>query len=185
MPLLDLFLVKDQLKITTTDNDVDLQSFMDATETVVEDHLNKIITPRTFTQDFTFYGPVNRIRVNHRPLTALTSISNIWTGNSFDVSNAIVRDYGLIMLRTPVQGDVQVEYTAGTADADIPENWKLAATFIVQSLWETRRGTMGTPVNPILADSMANDSYREGYLVGYTIPSKALELLGPRWVALG
>jgi hypothetical protein len=70
-------------------------------------------------------------------------------------------------------GRVMVTYVAGLTE--VPANYGLASRIIVQHLWQTQRGSAGSPgVGGLETPGAGSYSY------GYAIPNRAIELLGPQ-----
>lgn len=182
MSFLDLDSVKSQLRISISDtsNDVAIQAMIDAVTIVVENHLSVTIDPESFTDEMYVKERTNRLRVLNTPLTTLTSITDARTGD-IDITGAITRQSGLIVLASWISADsyLDVTYSSGIADNAIPQNWIQAGLIICQQMWETRRGGMPSTA-ATLDESISKESYRQGFLVGYVIPNRALELLGPK-----
>lgn len=182
MPLLNIGDVKSQLKIPSSQDSSDtiIQALMDAVQIVVEEHTGKILAQRSFSYELYQNERTFKIWVQNTPLVSLESITDDRANTSIDISGALIRSNGMILLQQSVQNKyLTINYTSGVADADIPANYKEAALIIAQQLWQTRRGSMPSTA-AVLEDSLSKESYRQGFLVGYAIPNAALELLGIR-----
>lgn len=184
MAIITLAEAKLQLNITSSTHDTEIQTYIDATERMVEEITGRIITPRSFTEDHLLTGSPDSIFLWRRPIQTLTSITAIGTTTTYSVSdvhiNSIVGE--LRTLRGPgFAGRLVIVYTAGMSS--IPVNYNLAARIIVQHLWQTQRGTSG----PVLAGGLEM-GYQSGNGVrsfGFAVPNRALELLGSRSPVVG
>lgn len=166
--------LKAQLNIdeTNTTDDVELQLYADAAANVVEDYTGLVFDAKTFSEQFNA-GSCSSVYVpSHKPVTAVTSVTSVQTGATWDVSGAVV-DGDLYFFSNPLSGIVTIQYAAGGATPSA--KYQLAGLIIAQHLWETQRGNMPL-VGADLQDSMASDSTGAG--LGYAVPNRALELLG-------
>lgn len=182
MSFLELASVKDQLKIqpNSSISDTALQALMDAVTFIVERHTGVIIEQRSFSDELHLAQRTSKFRVLSKPLVSVTSITDAVSG-AVDLTGMFTRKSGLIVLPYSLAPDIYltVEYTAGLDATAIPENYKQAGMIIAQQMWETRRGGMPSTA-AALDESMSRESYRQGFLVGFVIPNRALELLGTR-----
>jgi hypothetical protein len=166
---------KTQLGILPSDT-VDaakLDLFIAAAEDAVERHLDTVITQRTFTEEVTAGHYTKHVRVTHTPLVAVQSLTV--DGVTQDLTGMLFRASGSIRLATHFCGWVEVDYTAGLLDSDIPANYTEAGLIIMQHLWQTTRGDMPGSYAE-LQDSFTGRTMAAG--LGYAIPNQALELLG-------
>lgn len=162
--------VKRQLNTTGIADDVDITAYILAAETVIERHTGRTPSPADFTDQLTLHNLSDTIRVTHRPLISVTSVTV--EGVEIDLSGIRIRPVGLIRLPSRVRGWVDVVYSAG--EAVVPKNWVLAGSIIVQHLWASRRGNMQSTNDP-LGDSLMDRNVSGPH---FAIPNKALELLG-------
>lgn len=162
--------VKAQLNKTGTGDDAAITAYINAAAGVVERHTGKVPVQAEFTDRLVVSGWSCSLRVTHRPLVSVTSVTV--DGSAVDVSAARTRPSGLVQLGQRVQGWVDVVYQAGMATP--PENWVVAGMIIVQHLWSTRRGNMISTNDPLNTPL----EFRQP-IAPYAIPNKALELLGP------
>jgi hypothetical protein len=190
--LISLEAAKRQCKMTPTDtsNDEDLLSFIESATTAVEKIRNEAILKRTVVEDLylpeyfrNFAGQVDfaayptgvigqgrRVTVAKFPTLSLVSVARVDGTQTWDVTNLNLDVNGILEVKfgTPLSGHIQVTYTAGYRV--IPEECVNAAGFIVEHLWQTRRGSKGSPT-PGLGTTMVPG-------VGYAIPNAAIEILG-------
>lgn len=174
-PFLNLDQVKRQLHITGDADDLDLTALIDAAQKAVERHIGKLVTSQQVSETLIIDSGTRHLTLRGTPVTSVDAITGA-DGTVYDASGLTGRTSGLLTLPYSLQGVVTVAYTAGLDPT--PGNCVSAGQIIVQHLWETRRGAMPSVVAP-LDSSLALDS-GTGYLAGFAIPNKALELLGPR-----
>lgn len=167
--------LKAQLNIdeTNTTDDVELQLYADASANVVEDYTGLVFDSKTFSEEFKAGHCSVHWVPSHKPVTSLTSVTGIGTGEVWDISDVLI-DGDLWFFNVPLHGVVKIEYMAGGATAT--PKYKLAALIIAQHLWETQRGNMPM-VGADLQDTLSNSAAGAG--MGFAIPNRALELLGP------
>lgn len=168
------------LRLTSTAQDEDLRPYLEAVTDVVENHLGETVVPRTFVEDYEDVQP-NRwgtsLSLRRTPVLSVSSIVSVsglftWDPLSFHVDKqtglvtSLPSTYGLF-------GDITITYMAGYSV--IPAKIQKAAGYIVQHLWQTRRGAAGAAI-PAGMETTMHGSGRLGW--GYAIPNAALELLG-------
>lgn len=172
MAVVTLEQVKAQLGMdpAVTDDDEELQLYMSAGVTAVEDARGEVVEQRTVTDEMTLQGRTAFL-LRSTPVTALIAVQAVDGSQSWDVSSLHVdADSGLVTVLSgpPVTGLVTVAYTAGPATA--PSNYQLATLIVIQHLWETQRGSMGVQLGG------EGEIYTPGR--GFAIPRRAVELLG-------
>jgi len=175
--LLTLADAKDQLNITTTAHDTEMQKYVDAAIAKVEEYVGPVDI-RSFTERVPAppYGaPV--IALQQTPAVALTSVVPVLTGgHSYAVASLdLDGDTGLVQRLDGgrLRGPLRVTYTAGRTA--VPPHYHLAARILVQHLWSTQRGP-GRPALGGQDDYSVTEPVR-GF--GYAVPNRVLELLGP------
>lgn len=183
--LLSLAEAKAQLNISpsVTTDDEELRAYIEGTTSVVESHLNKILVRRSVSEDITVKSCyVDRLALRHLPVISLTSLAAVYPSfygsYTYDVSTLRVdATTGLVSgLTVPVgfSGNLRVVYTAGYAV--IPSNYTLAAKMILQDNWNTQRQPgIGPPGLFGGSDIITTPSG-----MSFTIPPRAVALLGPR-----
>lgn len=176
MAIVTIAAAKAQLNIPTSDtaDDVELQGYIDAATAAVELQLGQVVDPRTVVDEVACPAGARSFLLNSVPVLSLTSVTSldgtvVWAvGPSVMHVNAAS---GLVtVLSGPtVSGTLLVTYQAGMTV--VPANYRLATLIIIQHLWETQRGSMGTVMGG------GDDS---GYIAGrgFAIPRRAIELLG-------
>src|SRR3954470_4226960 len=107
MPLLDLGSVKSQLKIpaTSSGSDTILLALMDAVTSVVEGHTGQTLDQRSFSQEMYLSDRTRRIRVLNTPLVLVSSITDDMSGDPVDLTGAVIRKSGLIVLQNHLSLD--------------------------------------------------------------------------------
>jgi hypothetical protein len=167
---------KAQLNIAASDTseDVELQGYIDAATAAVETQLGQVVDPRTAVDQLDFASGTTAFLLRSAPVIALTSLVALDGMQTWDVGLAHVDGTsGLVRVLSgpPVKGSVLATYQAGYTA--VPAHFRLAALIIIQHLWETQRGTMGTVMG-------GGDD--QGYIAGrgFAIPRRAIELLGPQ-----
>lgn len=176
MAIVTLAAAKAQLNIAASDtaDDVELQGFIDAATAAVETQLGQVVDPRTVIDQLQCASGTQSFLLRSVPVLSLTSVTSLdgslsWavgpSGMHVDSASGLVT----VLSGAALSGTVLVTYQAGMTV--FPANYRLAALIIIQHLWETQRGTMGTVMGG------GDDS---GYVAGrgFAIPRRAIELLG-------
>lgn len=179
--LVSLTDTKRQLGITATTSDEELRSYIEAATAAVERHLDKAVVRRTVVEKrdlgmppvYGAPGILQHFTLAKIPVLSLTSIVSENGTLTWSPSDMRVGPDGVVkVLRGAiVWGPVIFTYEAGMTL--IPADYSLAAEYIIQHLWETKRGSRGVP----RAGGM--DMAPGVGSAGYAIPNRALELLGP------
>ncbi|WP_086847067.1 head-tail connector protein [Amycolatopsis kentuckyensis] len=188
--LISLAEMKDQLKITGTSDDEALRRYIESATTAVERILGEVAVKRTFTEEhrlpdyFRGLGQANpamtldrsgaprQLALNRFPVVSLTSVARVdgtmtWNVGSLHVESATgVVD---VISGPEFSGQLSVTYVAGYQV--IPSEFTQAAGFIVEHLWQTRRGGRGAPVPGGMGVTQIPG-------IGYAIPNQAVEVLG-------
>jgi len=161
---------KAQLNATTTVNDEELRTYVEATTGVIERELGQAVVRRLRTEEHVINGG---LVLNWTPVVSLTSMALVNGTYTWNVASLHVSSAGVVTspLGVAPYGHVTVTYLAGMAI--IPEEYCLAARIIVQHLWQTQRPERGAGSrNSALADSVGVSG------MGYLVPNRAKELLG-------
>lgn len=175
MGVVSLADVKKQLGIAADDTsgDAELQGYIDAATTPIEDQLGQAVEQRTFTDRLTLpSGGVRHFLLETVPVVSLTSVVSVDGTTTWDVSSldADGPSGEVTVVSGPlVCGQVDATYVAGLST--VQPNVRLAGLIIIQHLWETQRGAMGVQLGG------ENEPWIPGR--GFAIPRRALELLGP------
>jgi hypothetical protein len=191
MALVSLADVKTQLRITTTDSDEELRGYISAATEIVERHRGETLVRRSITEEhylpdyFRGYGQAtnsampyglpyrHRLSLNTSPVISLTSVARVDGTMTWDITLLHADRNGIVsvLFGPALSGHVTVTYLAGYQV--IPDACLNAAKIIVQHLWDTKRGSRGIPRPGGMDDSLAMSH------LGFAIPNRALELLGP------
>lgn len=179
MPVVNLLTLqdaKDQLDITSTANDVELQSWIDATTALVELRCGPM-SPQSFTQT-TAAGRSTAVVLRQYPVKSVDSmVAVLPNGPAYVATDFYVDDAGLLrrLDGRQIVGPLRVTYTAGRDT--IPPAVTSAAKVIVQHFWATQRGNA-----PVSAYPGAGDVEMPAQVPGLywdDIPNQAKVLLGP------
>lgn len=180
--LVSLADAKRQLGMSSTTDDEELRSVVEAATAVVERHLDMAVIRRTVVERRNLGNPsvsrspgvLQRISLAKKPVASLTSVVAAVGGNTWNVADMRVTDAGVVevLQGAVVWGPVVWTYVAGMQE--IPANYTKAGEYIVQHMWDTKRGAKGS------ARAGGLDTPGQGFTsFGYAIPNRALELLGP------
>lgn len=171
MPAPTLADVKTQLNITSSDDDFELQSYLDAAVAVVEARIGPFATTEV-TETVRSGGW--RLMLNRLPVQSVTSLVATAPGTLTYATADLAWDSaaGTVWLRSggSLAGEWVATYDSGLTD--VPADVSLATLLIVAHLWETQRGA-AAPSGALPSDVL--DSGPTG--IGYLIPRRALELL--------
>lgn len=174
MAVITLDQAKAQLNIaaTDTDHDDELQTYVAAAGDAVRGHTGHTVETAT-TTEYRTVRCADTLVLRTSPVASLTSVASVDGSVTWDVVADLELDSpaGIVtVLSGPLlSGRLKLVYEAGYAT--VPESYQLAALIIVQHLYETQRGTQGRR-----RGSVADEPYDPRY--GYSIPRRALELLG-------
>jgi hypothetical protein len=180
--------VKKHLNKTDSNDDTELQGFIDAATPIIENIAGPVIQ-RTVVEYYD--GGQSRLELNQLPFISITSVietygqtnytlqevtlGGVSTGFGFTVdyvTGQIIRRAYNAEARFPIGAkNVQVTYVAGRAS--VPANVRLATLMLIQHLWSTsqmnRNG--GRP------SFGGDDSFTVG--AGFAVPNRVRELLQP------
>lgn len=168
--------LKEQVNIDASDktHDAELQAYVDALTPAIERHTGQVMELREVVED-RWLPHTSAVTLRSTPVAAVTSVAAVdgsvtWNVGDLDVDAEIGR---VAVTGGPrLVGLVRFIYDAGYEE--VPADFQLAARIIGQHLWETQRGTLGSPefgAGPVLA--------------GYAFPNRAKELLGGRAPMVG
>ncbi|MEI5520662.1 head-tail connector protein [Streptomyces brasiliscabiei] len=173
MAIITLAAAKAQLGIdpSDTDDDAELQTFMEAVTAPLERELGRVIEQRTVIDEFDLPTGTTSVLLRSVPVSTLISIESVDGSVSWSVDPSVMHVYAesgeVTVLSGPaLSGKVVFIYRAG--DADVAAHHRLAGLIILQHLWETQRGAMGVNLG----------GEGETFVPkGYAVPRRALELL--------
>ena len=171
--LVSLADVKQQLNITTTTNDDELQAYIDAVTACIEAGCGPMAQRQVTEIIEGFDLTLNLLQV---PAISVTSVTSIYTAGVQWLAGVLFVDGDKGVVRRNDRGGFYggpftVVYTAGRTS--VPAGVGLAARIIVQYLWETQRGTSRRSAPGGQADVQAFAGF------SYDIPTRAAALLGP------
>lgn len=147
-----------------TSHDTELDLFRGA----AQEHVESLIGPvlhRVVTGTVHAHGGVVVL-----PLAPVVSVESL-TSSGTAVTYTLVGASGLLTGVT-VRGDLSVSFTAGRSVA--PDAVRVAALVIAEHLWKTQLGNQ-----PASGVYPAEDELTVSAGLGFAIPNRALELLGP------
>lgn len=175
MPFITRDQAKTQLNIPLVDTsyDTELDFYVGATRWVVERHVGEIVDVRAVVEEHELCN-ARKFVLDQYPVKALTTVARVDATRSWSVSNLHVNKYGRVtVLSGPyIDGLVSVEYQAGWDSP--PGNYTLGGLTILQHMWETKRGSIGTVRGMVVG---GEETYDQRFAT-YAIPRKALEQLG-------
>lgn len=165
---------KRHLNQTTTTQDDEVRGFIGTATDIIEDLCGPVVV-RTFSERIEGCGPT--IVLSHTPLVAVTSIVSIRpSGPAYDMANVDVDlPTGVLELLdgTWFRGSLRALYKAGRPV--VPRALRLAALVIIQHMWRTQLGS-----STAARRRDRGDDYAEPIPgMGYSIPNRAMELMGP------
>ncbi|MEU0041319.1 hypothetical protein [Streptomyces sp. NPDC006333] len=174
MAIVTLAEARKQLNLADDDTDADeeLQDYVDAITTVVEDYKHEIIEQRQVSEDLELRS-CRRFRLWNVPVASLVSLAAVDGSMTWDVSKMRVdTETGLVRVLSgpPVSGLVEAVTLSGYSP--VPGRYKRGALVIIQHVWETQRGKGGPVRGGVIGP---DDAHARNF---YSIPHKALEWLG-------
>lgn len=158
-----------------TASDAEIQAKIDTVTAVIEDRIGGPIVQRSITERVRVGVGYRSLAVRDRPLVSVTSITDLTTGTALDISDIELDTVAGIVrrkLQLPFWGRgpyYTVVYVAGLGTA-VPAAVTEAARIILQHLWQNQRGGQ----RPMLP----TDETGQAPGLGFSIPNRALELLG-------
>lgn len=168
---------KQQLNITDTASDDELRAYLEAATDVVERVRGEAMVRRTFIEEHEVMYAGGRMALSWTPVVSLTSVVMIDGWVTWDVSRLHLNQTTGVVSTTfqsglfQLFGRLAVTYVAGYQV--IPASFQLAASMIVNHLWQTQRGNRGAPR---VGGGISDTTMVPGF--AFAVPSRALELLG-------
>jgi hypothetical protein len=174
VPALSLADAKAQLNVTGTGQDDELSDYVDAVNEVLEYYIGPV-DDRTVVERWD--GGRQSIAVRHRPIVALTSVTNVEDDAEVTSVDEVDVDFtlGVLRLKSDARwpaGRMKVTYVAGRG-GEAPAAANIAGRIIIQHLWETQRG--GDTRRPDLAGGTETVTVSGGFT--FSIPRRAIQLL--------
>lgn len=167
---------KAQLNITSTTDDEEIAGFVRSVTEVCERYAGALARTTHVEKHDGGY----RIALRHIPVLSLTSAVAIRTsGTDQTVADLDVDGPTGVVERLDggyMYGPLRITYTAGRTA--IPPRVRQAALIILQHLWETQRGQQGG-----VSFGGSGEVYDPRW--GFSIPRRALELLGEQMPGIG
>lgn len=166
------------LSAATKETDSELALHLAAATEAVELRIGPVIT-REFSEQVR--GRNGAVTVNKVPLVAVTSLTAVAGGTSWDVTTLDADPSGVITRLTGgaiPAGRYDVVYQAGRGDT-ASERHKMAILYVAEHLWELQRGSVPRPAMFGVATNEGGTSAQEASYVyrGFALPRRALELL--------
>lgn len=181
--------VRDDLNITDSSNDAELQTIIDAATAMLENHPGYTVADRVKTTTYTewYDGGIGRIVLNHYPVSSIISVTEYngtaaqaiaaepWDSVTFTAYGYVLGTSGFLDRTAsgyPVHftGRVKVVYVAGTDE--VPADLRLAALLLVEHLWQTQRGDQGPTLDGL-------DAVSPDFRSSFALPNRVLEILAP------
>lgn len=180
MALLTLEEAKAQLNLTTSIDDTELQTYVDAVTAVIEEYIGPV-EPREVTEQHDAEGGRRVLVLRTTPVLSLTSLEPLLDGGvSYPVDGLVLDpDTGEVRRRNRscFYGLLLATLQAGRAGVPpIPPTINLAGRMLVQHLWRTQ--------HPARSGGIAGggEDFSVGQPIpgfGYAVPNRVLELLAP------
>lgn len=163
--------LKAQLNMSSTEDDEELRTYLEAATGVVERYLRRAVVRRSRTEVHSVTN--GNLILNWAPIVSVTSVATTDGATTWNVADLKVSDAGIVtaVAGPAIVGEVAAEYVAGVEV--VPAEWTLASVIIGQHLWETQRGQTGGPFAGGLDMPGAGITS-----FGFSIPNRAKELLG-------
>lgn len=169
---------KEHLNKTSTADDEELRSWLEATTEIVEELAGRTIARRVVTELHQFNCPTLVLRLAASPAISLTSITSLdgvgsWTTSQFQLDGEAGLAYAL-PTALPLYGLVQTVHVAGYAS--VPSRFTAAAKMILRHLWGSQRAGSDRERNA------RHGLAKEGQVIasGYAIPRAAADMIGRR-----
>lgn len=172
--LVTLAQAKKHLNITGSGDDAEITAMVEAVTEPVETIVGSVL-PRPYAE--VHDGGREAIPLAHRPVLSVTSVTLPGGGTVAAAGWELAADAGVL---TRVSGGyaarwesgrIKISYVAGVAT--VPAHVRLAALIIVKHMWETQRGGGERDRRFTGTGEQPWDPRR-----GYSLPRRALELLG-------
>lgn len=169
------------IPLDRTEDDRELLGFLVAVTAVVENHVGAVLRRE---ESAAFDGGLDSVVLPVTPILSVTSVTESGTavdasGYSLDAASGVMRrmaDSRPTRWRAGI-GNVVVDYVVGRTS--VAANVSRAALIILKHMWETQRNAGGG--RPGLASEVADPATYMVNPSSFTIPYRALELLGARF----
>lgn len=178
MALLTLADAKKQLNLTTSTDDDELQTYVDAVTPVIEEYIGPV-EPREVTERLDAEGGRRVLVLRTMPVLSLTSVEPVLTGGiSYPVDGLdLDPDTGEVRRKDGgcFRGLLLFTVQAGR-EGGVTPTINLAARMLVQHLWRTQRPNRSGGL-PGGGEDYSVTQPIVGF--GYAVPNRVLELLAP------
>jgi hypothetical protein len=178
--LVSLADMKAHLNMTSTANDEELRSHIEAATSVIEDAVGEVIVRRTVVEDRDISSGRVAAVVTSTPVISLTSVVRVDGSQTWDVDDLSVSPAGIVSVNSGagLGGRVRFTYVAGYQQ--IPARLSMAAKELVRSTWESQRGKT-------VATRAVNNPDLDGFVTmgGRLLPPHVADLIGPRGPLVG
>lgn len=177
MGIVSLDQMRAHLNITTPDpgEDAELARMIEAADGAIEAFLGVVVAPRSVTERH-IIPPGGMVCLRAVPVIEVTALVASDGSTVFDAARVDL-DGDLGVLRagsSSAVGDVSVSFVAGMNDP--PARYELAEMLIAAHMWETQRVQT-------LAQGFSyggEDQFQGQFGRGYSLPNRAIQLLGAR-----
>lgn len=177
MGIVSLQEMRAHLNIETPDpaEDVELARMIEAADGAIEAFLGTVVAPRSVTERH-IMPPSGMVCLRALPVIEVTALTSLDGATSF-AADRVDLDGDIGVLRagsSGVLGDFLVTFVAGMVDP--PARYALAEMVIAAHMWETQRvRTMAQGFT-----YGGDDQFQGQFGRGYSLPNRAIELLGAR-----
>lgn len=167
-----------RIPAASTENDDEIRQVVEAATALAEDATDRKILRQRVSETKTVHGPRYVLPLTHRPVIELVAVTDVdrpeaapRPATDFDVDE---RGMITVLGGGPLVGRLRFVYIAGYAV--VPANYREAIEHIVQHLWSNRRGRDGA----VRVGGQETDPGDVDAGMGYSIPARAMDLLGQR-----
>ena len=177
MGIVSLDQMRAHLNITTPDpgEDAELARMIDAADGAIEAFLGVVVAPRRVTERH-IVPPAGMVCLRAVPVIEVTEVVSTDGATTYPAGKVAV-DYDIGVLRpgsSGVVGDVRISFVAGMNTP--PARYELAEMLIAAHMWETQRvQTMAQGFT-----YGGEDQFQGQFGRGYSLPNRAIQLLGAR-----
>lgn len=163
------------MQVRDPGEDVELQRMIDAADGAIEAFLGVVVAPRTVTERH-IMPPSGMVCLRALPVIEVVEVVSLDGATTWDPSRVdLDHEIGVLRAGTSgVLGDFRVTFAAGMTDP--PARYALAEMIIAAHMWETQR--VRTMAQGFTAGG--DDEFQGQFGRGYSLPNRAIELLGAR-----
>ncbi|MFK0151198.1 head-tail connector protein [Streptomyces sp. NPDC090493] len=179
MALLTLDEAKQQLNITSSTDDAELQVYVDGVTDAIEAHVGPVENREVTELHDLPAGGARALVLRQLPAVSLGSVSAVLDSSPGYDTGALDVDGPTGVVRRldggRLYGPLRITYTAGRGT--VPSTINLAARIMVQHLWRTQYGASRALPSVGGGDDTSVSEPISGW--GYAIPFRVLQLLEP------